>query len=97
MSIKNKLREGIDLHKKATITTALLNKAAQDLHNAYRHLEMAYEHCNDPDLMNQILNVKLLLGQEMSVANGFFEDGQPCVINALISIINDRKNDYGID
>lgn len=91
--IKGKLREGIDVHKKSTITNALLNKAANDLFNAYRHLEMACEHCDDLTLRDKIESVKLMLGHELKMAGEFDGEEKSKVIPLLIAIMDDR-GDY---
>jgi len=89
--IKGKLREGIEIHKKSTVSNALLNKAANDLFNAYRHLEMACEHCDNLDIRNKIEAIKMMLGHEVQVSGDFDDGSEPTVIPLIISLLNDRK------
>jgi len=91
--IQVKLREGIDVHKKETIVMALLNKAANDLYNSYRHLEMACEHSDDMELRRKIESVKMLLGQEVEISGDFDDGYSSSVINSLKSIL-DTKEDF---
>lgn len=89
--IKGKLREGIEIHKKSTITNALLNKAANDLYNAYRHLEMACMHCDDLEIRNKIESVKMMLGREVEMSGDFDDGDNPTVIPLLITIMDSKK------
>lgn len=90
--IKRKLKEGIEIHKKNTITNALLNKAANELYNAYRHLEMACEHCDDKNIIDKIEDIKLMLGHEIKISGDFNNGSDSSVINLLKDILDNKKN-----
>jgi hypothetical protein len=89
--IKEKLHE-LDIHKKSTVVNGLLNKCANDLYDAYRHLEMACQYCDDQELANKLEALKMILGHEVEMSGEFDDGDNPTIIQRLRKILSDRSD-----
>jgi cell fate (sporulation/competence/biofilm development) regulator YlbF (YheA/YmcA/DUF963 family) len=92
METKQKILEGLDGYKRSEKVNGLVNRATNHLFDAYRELEMAISHCDDPNLRGKLEDIKERLGRDSQVA-GYMENENSTIISELQDMISEIKLD----
>ena len=92
METKQKILEGLDGYKRTEKVNGLINKATNHLFDAYRALEMAISHCDDPNLRRKLEVITEKIGKGAEVA-GFIDSEKPTIISDLQDMMNEIKID----
>lgn len=92
MKTKQKIQEGLDGYKRMSHVYGIVNRCANHLFDAYRELEHAIQHCDDPQLRGKLEDIKEKLGRDQQVA-GYIENENPTVISSLQDTLSELKVD----
>lgn len=88
METKRLIQEKLDLHKRQTVTYEIMNKAANNLFDAYRDMEMAIQYCDNPEIRERLESIKEMLGRGTDTA-GSMENTEPTIISHLQTLMGD--------
>lgn len=88
METKKLIKEKLELHKRHSVTNAMMNKCANHLYDAYREMEMAIQYCDNPELRERLEAIKEMLGRSKETS-GAMENTEPTVISQLQSLMSD--------
>ena len=91
METKRLIKEKLELHKRQTVTYAIMNKAANHLFDAYREMEMAIQYCDNPEIRERLESIKELLGRGTDTS-GSMENTEPTIISHLQKLMGDYSN-----
>jgi hypothetical protein len=91
METKIFIQEKLELHKKQTVTNAIMNKASNHLFDAYRELEMAIQYCDNPEIRERLESIKEMLGCSQETS-GSMESTEPTVISHLQKLMGDYSS-----
>lgn len=92
MKTKQKIQEGLDGYKRIDKVNGLVNKATNHLFDAFRELEMAISHCDDPNFRDELEEIKERLGRDNQVA-GYMDNETPTIISDLQDLLSKTKLD----
>jgi len=93
MKTKQKLQEGLDGFKRSEHVNGVVNRAANHLFDAFREIEHAISHCDNPNLRKELEEVKEMIGRDTEIAWDSGSDRTETVIGKLQKIISDIKLD----
>ena len=88
--IEDKVKKGIEKHDRNQIMVGLLNKCADNIYDAYRHLENGLQYCDDDNIRKTLEDIKMGLGHEIGIS-GDFDEIKPGIISKLQDLLNDFK------
>jgi len=91
METKKLIKEKLELHKRQTVTYEIMNKAANNLFNAYREMEMAIQYCDNPEIRERLESIKELLGRGADTS-GSMENTEPTIISHLQKLMADYSS-----
>ena len=92
METKQKIQEGLDGYKRTDKVNGLVERAANHLFDAYRELEMAISHCDDPNLRERLEDIKEDIGRDREIG-GFIDSEKDTIISKLQDLASDIKID----
>ena len=90
MKTKEKIQEGLDGYKRMSHVYGIVNRSANHLYDAYRELEHAIQHCDNPELRKRLEGIKEKLGCDKEVA-GYVDNTVPTVIALMQDALSDLK------
>jgi hypothetical protein len=91
METKKFIKEKLEFHKRQTITYQIMNKAANDLFDAYRELEMATQYCDNPEIRERLESIKDMIGRGTETSSEI-NTTDP----TIIALIQKLMSDYSV-
>lgn len=88
--IKDKLDEGFNPYKRASMVKSIMDKCMNHLFDAYRELDMALQYCDNPDTREKLELVRRQLGKDNGIA-GYLDSDNSSIITDLQSLSDDLK------
>lgn len=88
METKKLIKEKLEFHKRQTIANEVLNRAANNLFDAYRDMELALQFCDNPEMRSRVEDIKDMLGRGIET-HGSIQKTEPTVISHLQQLMSD--------
>ena len=90
MKTKQKIQEGLDGFKRSDTVNGIINRCSNHLFDAFREMEMAIEHCDNPKIREKLESIKAKLGRDSEVA-GYMDSDHPTIISELQDLLGEFK------
>ena len=88
METKKFIKEKLEFHKRQTITYQIMNKAANNLFDAYRELEMAIQFCDNPEIRERLESIKDMIGRGNETSSEI-NTTDPTIISLMQNLMGD--------